>query len=87
MGYGLTRVENPHVLVINTTNQASMKLSKESSKLFAEYQRAQDEGCIPTYLEPKNLDNAFDTIRRISNATNEVYGQIVYQILQQAGIN
>lgn len=63
-----------------------MKLSKEVSKMFAEYLRSQSECDTPSYLEPGNLDKSFDTIRRINATTDEIFGQVVGAILKQNNI-
>ena len=63
-----------------------MKLSKEASRMFAEYQRAQDECDTPSYLSPDRLDDSFAAIRRINATTDEIYGQIVCSILKQNNI-
>ena len=60
-----------------------MKLSKEASRMFSEYLRAEAECDTPSYLRPENLDDSFATIRRINSATDEIYGQIVCSILKQ----
>lgn len=64
-----------------------MKLSKEASKIFAEYQRAEEEGVMPDYLKPDKLNNSFEAIRRINATTDEIFGQIVYSMLKQNNIN
>lgn len=63
-----------------------MKLSKEASKMFAEYQRAEEAGEQPSYLSPDRLDDSFAAIRRINATTDEIYGQIVCSILKQNNI-
>ena len=60
-----------------------MKLSKEASRLFAEYQRAEETGDIPSYLLPDRLDESFAAIRRINATTDTIFGQIVGSILSQ----
>lgn len=60
-----------------------MKLSKEASRLFAEYQRAEEAGDIPSYLSPDRLDESFAAIRRINATTDAIFGQIVGSILSQ----
>ena len=63
-----------------------MKLSKEASKMFAEYLRSQSECDTPSYLEPGNFDKTLDTIRRINATTDEIFGQVVGAILKQNNI-
>ena len=60
-----------------------MKLSKEASRLFAEYQRSQDEGVTPQYLQPEKLNDTFGTVRRLSTTIDEIFGQVVYTILNK----
>lgn len=60
-----------------------MKLSKEASRLFAEYQRAEEAGERPSYLSPDRLDESFAAIRRINATTDTIFGQIVGSILSQ----
>lgn len=60
-----------------------MKLSKEASRLFAEYQRAEETGDVPSYLSPDRLDESFAAIRRINATTDTIFGQIVGSILLQ----
>ena len=60
-----------------------MKLSKEASRLFAEYQRAEEAGDVPSYLSPDRLDESFAAIRRINAKTDTIFGQIVGSILSQ----
>lgn len=64
-----------------------MKLSKESSRLIAEYQRAQEEGGMPSYLNPEKLDETLGAVRRISTCVDEIFGQVVYKILEQNKLN
>lgn len=64
-----------------------MKLSKESSKLFAEYLRSQETGEEPSYLAQNKLDETFGAIRRISSCADEIFGQVVYKILEQNHVN
>lgn len=63
-----------------------MKLSKQASRMFAEYQRAQEECDTPSYLSPDRLDESFATIRQINATTDEIYGQIVCSILKNNGV-
>lgn len=58
-----------------------MKLSREASRLFAEYQRSQDEGVTPSYLNSENIDKTYESIRRISDGLNDIFGQVVYTIM------
>lgn len=60
-----------------------MKLSKEASRMFAEYQRADKAGERPSYLSPDRLDESFAAIRRINATTDTIFGQIVGSILSQ----
>lgn len=62
-----------------------MKLSKEASRLFAEYQRAQDEGTTPNYLSSDKLNDTFGAIRQIATTTDEIFNQVVYKMLEQTG--
>ena len=64
-----------------------MKLSKEASRLFAEYQRAEEAGERPSYLSPDKLNNSFAAIRRINAITDEIFGQIVGSILKENNIS
>ena len=64
-----------------------MKVSKQASKMFAEYLRAQEECDTPSYLSPDRLDESFAAIRQINATTDEIYGQIVGSILKQNGIH
>lgn len=61
-----------------------MKLSKEASRLFAEYQKCEDEGLVPTYLSDDRINDTFCSIRRIREATDDIFGQVVYTILEQS---
>lgn len=58
-----------------------MKLSREASRLFAEYQRSQDEGVTPSYLSSDNIDKTYESVRRISDGLNDIFGQVVYTIM------
>ena len=60
-----------------------MKLSKEASRLFAEYLRAEEACEEPNYLQPNKLDDTFGAIRRISAAADEIFGQVVGKILAE----
>lgn len=60
-----------------------MKLSKEASRMFAEYQRAEEADDVPSYLSPDRLDESFAAIRRINATTDTIFGQIVGSILSQ----
>ena len=51
--------------------------------MFAEYQRAEEAGDIPSYLSPDKLDESFAAIRRINATTDTIFGQIVGSILSQ----
>lgn len=64
-----------------------MKLSKEASRMFAEYQRAQETCETPSYLEPDKLDDSLATIRRINATADEIFGDIVCSILKQNNVS
>ena len=64
-----------------------MKLSKEASKMFAEYQRAEEAGERPSYLSPDRLNDSFAAIRRINATTDTIFGQIVCSILKENNIS
>lgn len=64
-----------------------MKLSKESSRLFAEYQHSLDTGEQPSYLNPDRLNETFGAVRRISSCADEIFGQVVYKILEQNNLH
>ena len=64
-----------------------MKLSKEASRMFAEYQRAEEAGERPYYLSPDRLNDSFAAIRRINATTDEIFGQIVGSILKENNIS
>ena len=64
-----------------------MKLSKEASRLFAEYQRAEEADEVPSYLSPDKLNDSFAAIRRINATTDEIYGQIICSILKENNIS
>lgn len=64
-----------------------MKLSKEASRMFAEYQRAEEAGEVPSYLSPDRLNDSFAAIRQINATTDEIYGQIVCSILKENNIS
>lgn len=79
----LTYVETPHILSYQTINLSrTMKLSKEASKLFHEYECAQRDGTIPQYLNPDKLNNTFGTVRRISSELDNIFNQVVYKIIE-----
>lgn len=55
--------------------------------MFAEYQRAEETGEVPSYLSPDKLNDSFAAIRRINATTDEIYGQIICSILKENNVS